>query len=338
MATALLVAIAVTLLSQTVLAQTTYVITDGDRVVVHTSSATDPAEVLDEAGLELNRGDSYTTQPGAGISEINVRRGKAVTIYHNGGELQVAAYEETVEQLLERLDISVGGNTQVSLPLETQTYEGMVLTVTQTVRNVETYTLTIPCETISQEDSSLPLGVQQVLTPGSDGQKQCVASVLYENGTEVSRVVLSETVLQEPVDQVVAVGTAEEEPETTTPIGGPMPEIGDGIITLDSGEVLTYTKTMQVVATGYNKSNEGCNDWTATGTLARVGAIAVDPRMIPYGTRMFIVSNDGAYVYGVATAEDCGGAINGSRVDLYFDTNYECFQFGVRDCTVYILG
>jgi len=64
----------------------------------------------------------------------------------------------------------------------------------------------------------------------------------------------------------------------------------------------------------------------------------VDPRMIPYGTRMFIVSNDGAYVYGLATAEDCGGAIKGNRVDLYFDSNYDCFQFGIRDCTIYILG
>ena len=91
------------------------------------------------------------------------------------------------------------------------------------------------------------------------------------------------------------------------------------------------------MVTGYHKSNPGCDDWTSTGTWARVGAIAVDPRMIPYGTRMFIVSNDGAYVYGLATAEDCGGSIKGNRVDLYFDSNYECFQFGIRNCTIYIL-
>ena len=336
----LLVAAAVALLSQTVFAQTTYVITDGDRVVVHTSSATDPAAVLDEAGLELNQDDIYTTMPGAGVSEINVRRGKLVTIDHNGGQLQVAAYDETVKELLERLNISVGGNTQVSAPLDSMIYDGMELTVSRTVRNVETYTVPVPFETVYQDDPSLAAGTQKVITQGADGQNQCVASVLYDSGVEISRVVMSETVLQAPVNQVIAVGTAVEEPvdEAPTPIGGPMPEIGDGIITLASGEVLTYTGTMQVLATGYNKTNEGCDDWTATGTLARVGAIAVDPRMIPYGTRMFIVSNDGAYVYGIATAEDCGGSIKGNRIDLYFDTNYECFQFGIRDCTVYILG
>ena len=336
----LLVAAAFALLSQTVFAQTTYVITDGDRVVVHTSSATDPAAVLDEVGLELDQEDIYTTLPGDGVSEINVRRGKSVTIEHNGGQLQVAAYDETVEQLLERLNISIGGNTQISMPLDSVIYDGMVLTVSRTVRNVETYTVPVPFETVYQDDPSLAAGMQKVITQGKDGQNQCVASVLYESGEEISRVVMSETVLQAPVNQVIAVGTAVEEPvvEEPTPIGGPMPEIGDGIITLASGEVLTYTGTMQVLATGYNKTNEGCDDWTATGTLARVGAIAVDPRMIPYGTRMFIVSNDGAYVYGIATAEDCGGSIKGNRIDLYFDTNYECFQFGRRDCTIYILG
>ena len=76
---------------------------------------------------------------------------------------------------------------------------------------------------------------------------------------------------------------------------------------------------------------------TATGTQARVGAIAVDPKVIPYGTRMFIVSEDGKYIYGEATAEDCGGLIKGNRIDLYFDTLRECNTFGVRMCQVYFL-
>jgi 3D (Asp-Asp-Asp) domain-containing protein len=53
---------------------------------------------------------------------------------------------------------------------------------------------------------------------------------------------------------------------------------------------------------------------------------------------MFIVSNDGSYVYGIATAEDCGGAIKGDRVDLYMPTYGECIAFGRRGCTIYFLG
>jgi 3D (Asp-Asp-Asp) domain-containing protein len=66
--------------------------------------------------------------------------------------------------------------------------------------------------------------------------------------------------------------------------------------------------------------------------------IAVDPDVIPYGTRMFIITSDGAFVYGVSTAEDCGGAIKGDRLDLYMPTYRECMQFGRQDCTVYFLG
>ena len=63
----------------------------------------------------------------------------------------------------------------------------------------------------------------------------------------------------------------------------------------------------------------------------------MDPSVIPYGTRMYIVSDDGSYIYGYATAEDCGGAIQGYMIDLYFDTLAECYAVGRRTCTVYIL-
>ena len=66
--------------------------------------------------------------------------------------------------------------------------------------------------------------------------------------------------------------------------------------------------------------------------------MAVDPRYIPYGTRMFIVASDGSYVYGIARAEDCGGDIKGDRMDLYMPTYEACMVFGRRRCTVYFLG
>jgi 3D (Asp-Asp-Asp) domain-containing protein len=77
---------------------------------------------------------------------------------------------------------------------------------------------------------------------------------------------------------------------------------------------------------------------TATGTTVHIGTVAVDPRLIAYGTRMFIVANDGSYVYGISTAEDCGSSIKGNRIDLYYDSVEECNRFGIRDCTVYFLN
>ncbi len=71
------------LLSQAVFAQTTYVITDGDRVLVHTTYATDPAAVLTEAGLELGEADTFTAQSDGAVSEITVKRIQMVRI-NNG--------------------------------------------------------------------------------------------------------------------------------------------------------------------------------------------------------------------------------------------------------------
>jgi len=166
-------------------------------------------------------------------------------------------------------------------------------------------------------------------------------------------------VISQPVNALIAIGTGVEMPDyppetmpTEPPTQAPtkpaptpeappvekMPIIGENTITTPEGEVLTYTKAEQFVATAYHNSDPGCTIWTSTGTLCRVGAIAVDPKVIPYGTRMYIVTNDGKYIYGIATAEDCGSSIKGNRVDLYYNSVAECNRFGIRDCTIYFLG
>ena len=351
----------VLLLTQTAFAKNTYLINDGGRVTIHTTYATDPEEVLDEAGLQLDMDDTYTTQSGLGMSEITIQRKQIVSIVCGGKTIVVSSYGETVESLLNRLNMSLTEDDVLSATLRTKTYDGMVLTISRTFTVEETYTSAVAHNTVYCYDPSLEEGEEQVLTQGQDGQNQCTASVCYVDGKEVSRTVLSQTVISQPVDTLVAIGTKIEEPPVTEPPATeppateppatePMettpeapsapsaPVIGDGIITTPDGEVLTYTGKLDVVATAYTNTDPGCTIWTATGTLCRVGAIAVDPTVIPYGTRMYIVSNDGQYIYGIAVAEDCGGSIKGNRVDLYFDTDAECWQFGIRSCTVYFLG
>ncbi len=79
---------------------------------------------------------------------------------------------------------------------------------------------------------------------------------------------------------------------------------------------------------------------TSTGTRPMQGTVAVDPREIPYGTRMFITSADGSIVYGYAVAEDTGGFIyweHGATVDLYMHSYDDCCSWGWRDANIYIL-
>ena len=323
---------ALLLLSQTAFAKNTYVITDGDRVFTYSTYTTDPMDVLDEAGLQLDEYDTYTTAGGLGTTELTVRRGQCIRINYYAEQIETSSFGETVEELLTRLNLFVAEGDTVSCDLNQSTYDGMEIRISKFFEDHQVYTTTIPHETVYCYDNSLPQGMEEVVTPGTDGEMLCTANVTYINGKEAGRIVLSEKVSRRPVSEVVAIGTGAPI-EAANPKA--MPVFGDGTITLPTGEVLTYTDTMICNATSY--CDKGI---TATGTRSRVGAIAVDPKVIPYGTRMFIVTNDGEYIYGIATAEDTGhpNHISGNRIDLFFDTLSECIIFGYRECTVYFLG
>ena len=324
------------LLSQTAFA-TTYVINDGDRVVTFTSFATDPAEVLDRAGVPLDEDDTYTTEAAEGSATITVNRAHKVTVSYLGQKTEVSSQGETVEQLLRRLDMEVTENDVLSHGLEEMTFDEMLLTVDRIITCRETFAATVPHEVQYCADETVCSGTEEILVPGQDGELLRTADITYINGQETRRSILSETVLRTPVTEVVRVGSGEglEETEQTDP---DMPIIGDGYIILPTGEVLTYTHSDTVRATAYTHTDAGCDMITSTGTTVRWGTVAVDPRYIPYGTRMFIMASDGSYIYGIATAEDCGGDIKGDRMDLYMPTYEQCREFGRRRCTLYFLG
>ena len=319
------------MVSQTALART-YVITDGDRVVTYTTFVTDPREVLSEMGLTLEENDTYTTDGG---DTIRISRAQTVLVSYHGEEVAVETGAETVGELLARLNIGVEAEDVLSHPEDMPVYDGMRLRVDRLLTRQETYTTTLAHQVNYCSDSSIPAGDQEVLIRGRDGEVLCTAEVTYINGVEAGRKVLSEKQTIAPVEEVVAVGTGEKI-QAVDPEGQPI--IGDGYIILPTGEVLTYTHKDTVRATAYTHTDAGCDRITATGSTVHRGTVAVDPRFVPYGTRMFIIANDGSYVYGVAEAEDCGGAIKRDRMDLYFPTYEECMAFGWRTCTVYFLG
>ena len=319
------------LISQAALAKT-YVVTDGNRVVTYTTFASEPETVLEQLGLSLNQNDTYTTQAVEGAAAITVCRAQKITVHYHGQTTLVTSFGETAGELLSRLGLDVTGEDVVSHGLEEETYDGMELRVDRPEILRQVYTAAIPHPVSRCSDPTLPVGTEAVLTPGTDGEMRCTAEITYLGGQEASRQVLSETVTRQPVAEIIAVGTG------SAPTVSEKPVIADGRITLPTGEVLTYTRTDTVRATAYTHTDRGCDTVTATGTRVHRGTAAVDPRFIPYGTRMFIVSSDGSYVYGIAAAEDCGGDIKGDRMDLYLPTHAQCTAFGRRVCTVYFLG
>lgn len=353
------------LLSQTVFAQTSYIITDGDRVTVHRSYSSDPYEVLTEAGIELEEEDTYETGYADGMNQITVRRMQMVTVINRGAQSVIGTYGETTGSLLARMGITPGTGDTLSCSSETQTYDGMTIELVHTETRIEEEDTTVPYPVNYYEDPDLEPGAEIVLVAGQNGLTHVKSEVTYRNGKEVSRVIVQEMVQTKPVTQLVIRGvdrTIMEQPADPEPAeqsvssgstssggsssSGPSTSGGsryDGsaetsgnVIMTSSGESYTYVDVMTCSATAY--TCEGYVGHTYSGTLARVGAIAVDPTVIPLGTKMYVVSNDGQYVYGYCVAEDIGGGIKGNKIDLYFDTYAECWDFGVRMCTVYILG
>ena len=354
------------LLSQTVFAQTSYIITDGARVPVHRSYSSDPYEVLTEAGIELEEEDTYETGYADGMNQITVRRMQMVTVINRGAQSVIGTYGETTGSLLARMGITPGTGDTLSCSSETQTYDGMTIELVHTETRIEEEDTVVPYPVNYYEDPDLEPDAEIVLVAGQNGLTHVKSEVTYRNGKEVSRVIVQETVQTKPVTQLVIRGvdrTIMEQPADPEPAEQAAPAASSGtasgssssgssssggsrydgsaetsgnVIMTSSGESYTYVDVMTCSATAY--TCEGYVGHTYSGTLARVGAIAVDPTVIPLGTKMYVVSNDGQYVYGYCVAEDIGGGIKGNKIDLYFDTYAECWDFGVRMCTVYILG
>lgn len=323
----------VAMLSPSVFAQNTFVITDGDQVIVHTTYASDPAMVLNEAGVKADPDEYYTTQSQDGVYDITVTRDDAVTVVNCGEKMDVLIRDDTVGALLTRAGVPTGEGYTVSCDLSVEPADGMTITVDHVVTNEEIYTVETPFQTFTVEDPYLPEGEERILTPGVIGQELYTADVKYRNAVEISRTVKHKEQICSPQIQIVAVGTGELSGQREE-----VPLIGDGVIVLPSGEVLTYYKKDTYKASAYTQYDAGCDNITSCGTQVRWGVVAVDPSVIPYGTRMFIIDSDGDFVYGIATAEDCGGAIQGKRLDLYMPTLSEAFSYGRQDVTVYFLG
>lgn len=365
------------LLSQTVFAQNSYVITDGGNVTVYKSFSRDPDVVLDEAGIELSEEDTYTTTYNDGGYCIDIQRMQTVTVVNQGNRSVMNTYGETVSELLDRMGIELCEDDVLSCDVEMKTYDGMTVKVVRRDVQLLQYEEKIPYETKYYEDPELAPGEEIVLIEGVDGLVRYDAEVTYENGVEVAREILEEDVLTDSVTRLVVRGpnrqitsqpgqnkenakneeaeeptsgsgngtteptenntptTAVPTTPTETTTAPSAPSASGNTLTTSSGMTYTYTEALTVSCTAY--SCGGSPGYTYSGTLARVGAVAVDPNYIPLGTRMYIVSNDGQYVYGYCVAEDIGGGIKGYKIDLYFDTFAECYQFGVRTCTAYIL-
>ena len=308
-------------------------------------------EVIGETGVVLAEHDRVIPDAKAQISDdatVVVERGMEVTVVDGKKEPEkVIAYEGTVGDLLEDQEIEVTKTDEVSAPQETRVVQGMTVQIDRITKEQKTRTQEVPFETEYKESSDLYIGEEKVTQEGANGVRTIVEEVVYKNGEETNRSVISDTVTTAPVNRVIAKGTKEtpapvaqtQPAPVQTPVQEPAkepeqepapqeePAQDANTVTLPNGDVVHCSNVINGTSTAYTHTGSR----TATGVWPAVGTISVDPKVIPLGSRLYVTG------YGYGIAQDTGGAIKGNIVDVFFDTEQECINWGRRGVTIYVL-
>lgn len=304
---------------------------DGNQIVVKTMKAT-VGEVLEQNGISLTAYDYISLPLDAklqriNINEININRAVPVCINDGGKEVQIMTCEDTVKDVLEGASIELSEKDRLDgVTLEDEVTENMDIKVVRVKEELVEENIAIPYETTKRENSRMDKGKEAVAREGKEGIRQKVFRVVMENGKEVLRELVKESILSNPVNKIVEYGTILN---TKT----------------SRGDTLRYKKVIDMRATAYTASfaDTGKNPdhpqfgITYTGVKAKKGIIAVDPKVIPLGTRVYVEVPGSAPDYGFAVAADIGSAVKGNKIDVYLDDASSARRWGVKKVKVYIL-
>lgn len=288
------------------------------------------ADALQACGVTVDSNDKLTAPTTKQVSAdmvIEVTRRHAVKFTADGETKNLLVEDTTVSALLAEQGITLGKDDVVTPDLSTKITADTDVTVQRVKYEEVTAEEAIPFTETVTNDSSLPRGVTRVDVQGQDGVQKVTRRNKIVDGVVTESTVLSSTVLKEAVNQVSRVGTKDPNGYATIE--------SDGTVYDQNGNKVNYTKLLTGKCSAYTGGGI-----TATGAPAAFGRVAVNPNVIPYGTKLFICSPDGKVVYGYAVASDTGGACMRNTIiaDLYYDTLSECYQIGVRNMNVYILG
>ena len=266
---------------------------------------------------------------------MKIDRAVPVELTADGEVVTYLTPEKTVKEFLETEKIVFNEKDKLSQDLEAPIESGMKMAIVRVTSEIIEEAESIAFGVQEKKDSSMLKGKSEVKQEGVKGEKKITKEITYEDGIEISRVEISEEVVKEPVDRIVAVGTKVPVQPAKPAVQTVKKPSTSSIVASRGGSVpsnLSYSKSFTVEATAY-----ALDGITATGTVPKRveggwSTIAVDPRVIPYGTKVYVEN------YGYAIAEDTGGAIKGNRVDLYMNSVSAALSWGRRNVTIYILN
>lgn len=261
-------------------------------------------------------------------NEIFIQRAIPIKINVDGQEILVYTQKRTVAEVLEEKNIMLNKDDQLmELNLESIIYSNLDIRILRIKEDILIEKESIAFKTVKKPNQRLEQGVEKVAKQGVEGVKEYSYKVIYEDGEIRSKELVKETIACAPVDKIIEYGTI------TSKI-------------TSRGDSFRYKQALDMRSTAYTASFQDTGKSpghpqfgiTYTGVKAKRGIIAVDPRVIPLGTRVYVEGVGNTPDYGYAVAADIGGAIKGNIIDIYLDSQPEVTNWGVRKVKVYILS
>lgn len=297
--------------------KTISILADGREITLKTRVGT-VTEALKQAGIKLGPKDVVEPDVSRRLANqmaIRVNRAVSVSLEADGFGQVILSAGGTVKDVLAETGVTLGQADRIAPALETALLPGMRIRVVRVREEVATQQVELPYRLERHEDTTLDAGQIRLLQKGEAGLKEVIYHTIYEDGKKIKSEIQGERVIKEPITEIVAYGTA-------------------GTISR-GGRTIRFKKVIDMVATAYTAGPEStgpyATGYTSTGVRATYGIVAVDPRIIPLHSRLYV---DG---YGFAVAEDTGGAIKGNRIDLCYDSVQEALDWGRQRVKVYVL-
>lgn len=304
--------------------KTVTVVIDGNEETFVTYKGT-VEEVLTTQGIKVSSEDKVQPELQDIVSEneiISIKKAVLVSLTVGEKKVEIKTAEDTIEgmltadqETLKTQGVEINKDLdEISPALNTKITPNLNIDIVKVeIKNVVENEV-IDFDVVEETDSDLDISIKEVVKDGAPGQKEVTYAVVYKNGVEVSRGVKASKVLAEPVNKVVVQGTKRT-------------------VANRSGQLLDYKSVLYVESTAYTGGGT-----TATGTIPvrnsdGISTIAVDPRVIPLGSLVYVEG------YGQAIASDTGGAIKGNIVDVYLNSNEEAVQWGRKyNVAVYVIA
>ena len=325
---------------------------DGGAPTTLRAAAPTVGEALATSGVAVYPADIVQPPLEAALApglRVAIQRARPVTIGGSDVHLEARSRAVSVGALLAEQGVPLGELDLVEPGLEAPVPAYGSVRVVRVREETEQVLIPVPFGTRQQVQTGLTPGARVRLQTGQEGVIEQTVRVRFEDGAEVSRQTLGET-RREPVEEVIGIGPAvvpavvpapapAAPPRARPPPPAPAAPLRSATAPAPSGGPEGARRSMSMVATAYDPGPASTGKSpghpaygiTASGMRAGYGVVAVDPRVIPLGTRLYIPG------YGNAIAGDTGGAIKGQRIDLGYATYNEAIRFGRQTVTVYVL-